>query len=83
LQGSIPETLRQGNRPAASALVFGTAKTRYACQKGQAPAGPESFLACARHINSDLTNWRGEHTLNTDQEYARYIREQKGKAGKI
>lgn len=41
--------------------------------------GPKSFLACANRINSYLTNWWGEHILNTDQDYARFMREQKGR----
>lgn len=44
--------------------------------------GPEGFLASANHINGYLTNWWGEHILNTDQDYARFMREQKGKAAK-
>ncbi|MBU1042083.1 MAG: hemerythrin family protein [Proteobacteria bacterium] len=45
-------------------------------------AGPEGFLACANHINGYLTTWWGEHILNTDQDYARFMRGQKGHAAK-
>lgn len=41
-------------------------------------AGPEGFLACARHINDYLANWWGDHILNTDQDYASFLREHKG-----
>jgi len=41
-------------------------------------AGQDGFLACASHINDYLTNWWGEHILNTDQDYARFLREQRG-----
>ncbi len=41
-------------------------------------AGPEGFLACAKHINDYLTNWWGEHILTADQDYAQFLREQKG-----
>lgn len=41
-------------------------------------AGQEAFLACANHINEYLTNWWGEHILNVDLDYARFIRERKG-----
>ena len=41
----------------------------------------EAFLACAGHINDYLINWWGEHILNADQEYAKFIREHKGRKG--
>ncbi len=42
-------------------------------------AGPEAFLASATRINDYLTNWWGEHILNVDQEYARFIHAHKGR----
>jgi hemerythrin len=45
---------------------------------GAESADQQTFLACANRINDYLANWWGEHILNVDQDYARFIHERKG-----